>query len=411
MSETLNNIRKVLMGEKLFEKCAANGVSNEELEDRLAMLLNRNCLTNCNLQDMINVCQLNTEPNRSCANSIDLDIGKDEPCHKWYEQQNEECPICFDALREGETEYAGKCGHLFHEACLKGYLNTLNERDYKCPTCRGEVFGKFYRRRQPPVRPRQIQYEPEQVDVEAEIVNGEQVILRNPPVTARQDIVGLSLYTGIYFGNKLITIIENHNDFVNFKRNIVPLLRQKVKDIFRTQNNRLRSKMQQEWNELTAMDNEVEDDDEKVSHYINKPTASKIINTIAASGRLNERTYSATGQLNVNATLYDFIANYCLRDLNERDEEGLEGYRQSLMNYTDSEKFLALVLLMVPSFIDELVYWDESESENESEDESEDEYEGENQIENFDDWFSNLPPEVRLSGNELNRLINGEDDS
>jgi hypothetical protein len=53
MSETLNKIRRVLMGEKLFEKCAANSVSNEELEDRLAMLQNRNCLTNCNLQDII----------------------------------------------------------------------------------------------------------------------------------------------------------------------------------------------------------------------------------------------------------------------------------------------------------------------------------------------------------------------
>jgi hypothetical protein len=142
MSETLEKLRKVLLGMRLYEKCAQNGVSNEELENRLSMLQNRNCLTNCDLQDLVNVCQLNTEPRRGCATSIDLEIAKDEPCNEYFEQ--EDCSVCLDSLSEGETEYAGKCGHLFHEACLKRYLSTLTQRNYRCPTCRGEVFQKFF---------------------------------------------------------------------------------------------------------------------------------------------------------------------------------------------------------------------------------------------------------------------------
>jgi hypothetical protein len=363
MSETLNKIRKVLMGEKLFEKCAQNGVSNEELENRLAMLQNRNCLNNCNLQDMINVCQLNTDPKRNCSVAIDLELGKDEPCHKWYEQLDENCPICFESLREGETEYAGKCGHIFHEACLKGYFNTLENRNYRCPTCRGEVFGKFYVQTEPEeedeveypendlelssnltVRPRTI----EEIQRRRLNIDGEQVLLRNPLVLARQDILD-GRNVGIYFGEKLVTSIENQNSFLNFTSLLVPLLREKMIDVFLREHEQLARKMLEEWDELTFEYGQNPEDDEDnldMSTYFEKPTRSTINNIIGIASTLRSGVYLRLRNLNINVSLYDFITQYCLRD-----EWFLEGYGESLMNYAQRDKFLAKVFLMVPSYI------------------------------------------------------------
>ena len=44
----------------------------------------------------------------------------------------EPCPICLDALEEGQTVLDIPCGHLFHEHCLRTWMN----RASACPLCR-----------------------------------------------------------------------------------------------------------------------------------------------------------------------------------------------------------------------------------------------------------------------------------
>merc|ERR1719277_2434427 len=46
-----------------------------------------------------------------------------------------ECSICLDELVAGEPALRIPCGHLFHEECVKDWLNKSNE----CPVCRFEL--------------------------------------------------------------------------------------------------------------------------------------------------------------------------------------------------------------------------------------------------------------------------------
>ena len=341
MSETLEKIRKVLLGMQLYDKCAQNGVSNEELEERLSMLQNRNCLTNCDLQDLVNVCQLNTEPRRGCATSIDLETAKDEPCHEYFEQQEEDCAICYEPLNEGDTEYAGKCGHLFHKACLRGYLSTLQERNYKCPTCRGDVFQKFFRVRQGTVR-----------EVPLERIRGnEEVISENPLVTVRIE-EGIELDDtyygfGIYFANKFVTYISE-GMIDNFRERIVPMLNEKIIDVFSRESYAL-------INEINAVFNEASIDAEDVELDIEILTQEKIREVLQEADRIQPNT--RTQNININATFYEFIKDYIITGIG--DDDDLVAYFEryfvdELQFYDDADTFKGAVLMLVPAFIKEL---------------------------------------------------------
>ncbi len=52
------------------------------------------------------------------------------------EEENKECIICTDAFKEGDLVSKTRCGHLFHDDCLRPWL--LNQ-SVKCPVCRTEV--------------------------------------------------------------------------------------------------------------------------------------------------------------------------------------------------------------------------------------------------------------------------------
>ena len=355
MSETLEKLRKVLLGMRLYEKCAQNGVSNEELENRLSMLQNRNCLTNCDLQDLVNVCQLNTEPRRGCATSIDLEIAKDTPCNEYFEQ--EDCSICLDSLSEGETEYAGKCGHLFHEACLKRYLSTLPQRNYRCPTCRGEVFQKFFensrQQRQPREEVLDFQFVDDDgfqvVDDEEELLN---ILLREPEITAT---LRDEQYR-IFFGEHFVTD-TNEDSIDDFKEGIVPLVNDKVIDLFTREYRRLLPSMQRVWDELTRRGrNDISD------LNIVRPTEENIRTIITIADRIEPETSART--MDINVSMYEFIVTYII-DIIGNDEdlvERFEPYFNIFQFYENKDMFLAAVLLMVPPFIKDL---EESQLENE----------------------------------------------
>jgi hypothetical protein len=51
------------------------------------------------------------------------------------EAENDECTICFDKLSVGDSALRIPCGHLFHEDCVRKWLESSNQ----CPVCRYEL--------------------------------------------------------------------------------------------------------------------------------------------------------------------------------------------------------------------------------------------------------------------------------
>lgn len=52
--------------------------------------------------------------------------------NQMVQTMDEDCPVCFEPLGEGETNTLG-CGHIFHQTCI----NRL--RDRRCPLCRAPI--------------------------------------------------------------------------------------------------------------------------------------------------------------------------------------------------------------------------------------------------------------------------------
>jgi hypothetical protein len=51
------------------------------------------------------------------------------------EAENDECTICFDKLSVGDSALRIPCGHLFHDDCVRKWLQSSNQ----CPVCRYEL--------------------------------------------------------------------------------------------------------------------------------------------------------------------------------------------------------------------------------------------------------------------------------
>ena len=52
------------------------------------------------------------------------------------DKEEEECVICMDLIKSGSICIQTKCGHIFHELCIKRWLTT---KQNTCPTCRCSV--------------------------------------------------------------------------------------------------------------------------------------------------------------------------------------------------------------------------------------------------------------------------------
>ena len=89
--------------------------------------------------------------NECCCNSSDpvlpLTIGEQTiPCRfkvKTYIKFGEECPICFDPIKNKINAYLTGCGHAFHRKCLfdtfQAKLVMKPFSTLKCPMCRSKL--------------------------------------------------------------------------------------------------------------------------------------------------------------------------------------------------------------------------------------------------------------------------------
>lgn len=380
MDNTLEDLRKLLLGMRLYSKCMMNGVSNEELEERLQMLQNRNCLSDCNLQDLVNVCQLNTQPSQECRDEL-VSENKEEPCTSYFEKRAEEdCPICLEELDE-DSVYIGKCGHMLHEGCLEKYINNKARGEYNCPSCRGEMFKRLtrkpslikesqfsfigprerpltveermreahqraleYQRQNPPLRDNSNRDESDSEEEFKDVVLSE-----NPSVIIRTVDVENGIYN-IQINSRILT--EGEESMIDdFERDILPLFNEKILDVFEREYRRYLNIMQRMWRETELEEAEQEE-----------PTEEIIRDVITRANRITPST--TINRLNINITFIDFIDKFILGYyMDDEDNDWIEEYATQLQDYENKEKFMALIFLFVPDFINKLEEEQEPEEE------------------------------------------------
>jgi len=164
----LDSIRKLLLGD-LYKQCNTNenggGVERHQLDAQLAKLKLDGCLEGCNVDDLVNVCQLSTatipacmrENDRTCAEgwfqkqrnppSMAL-LYREYVNAKMFEDDDDddedegdeqiECPICNQhPTSEIEMQQMKRsCGHYAHISCLIEAAESQTDQQAKCPYCR-----------------------------------------------------------------------------------------------------------------------------------------------------------------------------------------------------------------------------------------------------------------------------------
>jgi hypothetical protein len=142
-----NELRRQLLGEKLFNRCQnpqGNPVTDQDLSNRLQYLNSRNCLTNCNEDDLANFCGLRQgQIRRECQTTVDNPLTRDcvDERNRFLEERLEGgCVICMEEFSdENPAVVFGPCGHTYHQACIEQL------RDFRCPECRSGRFAIYER--------------------------------------------------------------------------------------------------------------------------------------------------------------------------------------------------------------------------------------------------------------------------
>ena len=64
---------------------------------------------------------------------------------KEEEEEADVCPICHENLDNGQlTISLTNCGHVFHEDCIKAWMNTEYANSEECPMCKKPInFAQF----------------------------------------------------------------------------------------------------------------------------------------------------------------------------------------------------------------------------------------------------------------------------
>ena len=127
-------------------------------------------------------------------------------------------------------------------------------------------------------------------------------------------------------------------------------------------------------NEINAVFNEASIDAEDVELDIEILTQEKIREVLQEADTIQPTTTAQ--QININATLYDFIRKYIVVGIGEDEDlvQYFEEYFLLLQDYQNADTFISAVLLLVPAFIKELKE-EQGYSEYEIElDEDEEEY-------------------------------------
>jgi uncharacterized CHY-type Zn-finger protein len=72
-------------------------------------------------------------------------VSKLAPIKKEEAEEADVCPICHENLDNGQlTISLTNCGHIFHEDCIKAWMNTEYANSEECPMCKKTInFAQF----------------------------------------------------------------------------------------------------------------------------------------------------------------------------------------------------------------------------------------------------------------------------
>jgi len=156
--EDLDTLRRTLLGQELYNRCenpGRNPVTYQDLSNRLQYLNNKNCLQECDEDDLAKFCGLKEgEVRQNCqvasVNPRNLDC-VEERNQFFSERKTNGCVICFEDFSvENPPVMYGACGHTYHKSCLDQLPND------RCPECRGTKFTIYRNRAEIQEQNRQI---------------------------------------------------------------------------------------------------------------------------------------------------------------------------------------------------------------------------------------------------------------
>lgn len=168
--EPLDQVRKVMLGKKLYTMCSAGGAPEALIKARIAQLNSNGC-ENCSLQQFVDLCQLKEtdlppstsasakrrfisdkvpyclkrnsegkEFNRMLCNVLEDPSSENEATTSTTQQQG--CPLCQKAFTGTKPPYMLSCRHQFHSGCILAYAPKFGK---VCPICtqKDELFPPF----------------------------------------------------------------------------------------------------------------------------------------------------------------------------------------------------------------------------------------------------------------------------
>lgn len=181
--KNIDAIRLLLLG-NLYNRCSSGGVSQAELQQHLLQLQSQGCLSECNVQDLVGMCNLKSSKipasraerqkliptcfkanvmNVGCLRNVlkatqslldrfDRDYSEDESKEQESEDTDDVCSICLEyetTLPNGAVDIplTTPCGHYFHANCLQHSLANamLRNAPLQCAQCRQSLDPSFIR--------------------------------------------------------------------------------------------------------------------------------------------------------------------------------------------------------------------------------------------------------------------------
>jgi len=135
-------LRKLILG-KYYWKCKnkISPVSNLLLNNLLQDLQDQGLLLNCNLNDLIRLCEFK-KVESPCFTSIQSSqFPKNNIIDQLsLDEDEQECPICLEEFDEEkiEIERLSPCGHYAHKSCIQKSARALVKSPF-CPLCKETV--------------------------------------------------------------------------------------------------------------------------------------------------------------------------------------------------------------------------------------------------------------------------------
>ena len=139
MTQTLDQLRKVILGDKLYNQCLSEqiGASEKELKGRLLYLQhNDGCLQDCSFDDFKKLVCLRQNDGSKCSQNLNTQQTCVQNRMKPIldERSKDICSICLDS---DPNVIICEAGHMVHTECLE---QSLKNNKTECPMCRKQMF-------------------------------------------------------------------------------------------------------------------------------------------------------------------------------------------------------------------------------------------------------------------------------